>query len=411
MDYNEIFKQVEEVIRYSQDFPDDMPCNLSNLRNYWGTGKAPWIELFDKHLIYEYPEPVSFSVSNEAKLQMFNGFINMPIFDDYPDLQNFIEDIRSTEFFNNHLEANYEFYDADECEYIIIPKGMKITKAFKYFHLTPDDLKDLQSVASRLIQQDCIKGTLCLSVHPLDYLSMSENVSNWRSCHSLDGVYRNGCLSYMADCNTILCYLRSDDLVKLPNFPPDILWNNKKWRMVLHFDGYQDICFTGRQYPFESDCALDYIQKMLNELFFYKKNRYWGPFSDDAITKTKSGKNTLNNLIFLGSSAKSLRNIISQDMWSYAYPDVLFSDKYTPKWSYKLPVPYSRTNFEEVKDYYDSDSYIIGTFHDDISIIIGYEVKCPCCNINRVMDSDIMLCHDCYQKYQPREYKKHTKWE
>ena len=113
MDYNEIFKQVEEVIRYSQDFPDDMPCNLSNLKNYWGTGKAPWIELFDKHLIYEYPEPVSFSVSNEAKLQMFNGFINMPIFDDYPDLQNFIEDIQSTEFFNNHLEANYEFYDAD----------------------------------------------------------------------------------------------------------------------------------------------------------------------------------------------------------------------------------------------------------------------------------------------------------
>ena len=44
-------------------------------------------------------------------------------------------------------------------------------------------------------------------------------------------------------------------------------------------------------------------------------------------------------------------------------------------------------------------------------MIIGNEVKCPCCNINRVMDSDIMLCHDCYQKYQPREYKKHTKWE
>ena len=411
MNYNDIFEQVEEVLRYSQEFPDDMPCNLSNLRNYWGVSKAEWIKLFDNQLIYEYPEPISFSVSEKAKLQLFNSFINMSIFDDYLDLQNFIEDISSKEFFNNHMESSYEFYDSKKDEFIIIPKGMKITKAFKYFHLTPDDLKELQSVASRLIQQDSVKGTLCLSVHPLDYLSMSENISNWRSCHSLDGVYRNGCLSYMTDCSTIICYLRSDEFVKLPNFPENIPWNNKKWRMVLHFDGYNDICFTSRQYPFESDCALEYIQKALNEIFFFKKERYWGKFDNDTIKFTSSKKRLFEDLIPLRTSARALKDIITQDLWSYAYPDILYSDKYTLKWSYKHIVPFGIKTVKEADEYYNNTSDVFGTLHNDISIILGSEVKCPCCNTNRVMDSDIMLCYNCYQKYNTTDYKKRTKWE
>lgn len=387
-----------------------MPCNLTNLRNYWMTGKCEWIDLFEKQLIYEYKKPVTFQISKEAKLQLFEGFINMSIFDEYPDLQEFVDNLESEEFFSNHLISDFKYFDSEDEEFKTIPKGTKVIKAFKYFHLTPEDLKELQSIASRIIQQNSVKGTLCLSVHPLDYLSMSENISNWRSCHSLDGVYRNGCLSYMTDFATIICYLRSDELVNLPNFPKHIVWNNKKWRMTLHFDAYNRICFTGRQYPFESNSVFIYIQEMLNELFFYKKEMYWSSFSHDTIQTTNSGKTLWMELIPLHTTAKPLSEIVSQDKWSYAYPDLLYSSKYQYKWSTKHPAVVFE-GLETVKDYYENGEYAIGTIKDDIQVILGYEVRCACCGTNRVMDSDVMLCEDCYQRYKPIEYKKHKKLE
>ena len=84
-----------------------------------------------------------------------------------------------------------------------------------------------------ILQEDKIEGTLCFSVHPLDFLSSSENTYNWRSCHSLDGEFCAGNLSYMADSATMICYLKSDKEEILPRFPEDIPWNNKKWRVFL----------------------------------------------------------------------------------------------------------------------------------------------------------------------------------
>lgn len=84
-----------------------------------------------------------------------------------------------------------------------------------------------------LIQEDKVTGILCLSIHPLDYLSLSENTYNWRSCHALDGEYRAGNLSYMMDNTTVVCYLKGEDEAELPHFPAEVKWNSKKWRMLL----------------------------------------------------------------------------------------------------------------------------------------------------------------------------------
>ena len=40
-------------------------------------------------------------------------------------------------------------------------------------------LYTLQNKASQIIQEDCVEGTVCFSVHPLDYLSISENIYNF----------------------------------------------------------------------------------------------------------------------------------------------------------------------------------------------------------------------------------------
>jgi hypothetical protein len=56
---------------------------------------------------------------------------------------------------------------------------MKLAKAFKFFTDSKTVLYDLQNRASQIIQEDKVEGTLCLSVHPLDFLSSSMNTYNW----------------------------------------------------------------------------------------------------------------------------------------------------------------------------------------------------------------------------------------
>ena len=67
---------------------------------------------------------------------------------------------------------------------------MKITRALKFPFLKeiPQKLLDtFQTKMSMILQENCVSGRLCISVHPLDFISSSENTYNWRSCHALDG--------------------------------------------------------------------------------------------------------------------------------------------------------------------------------------------------------------------------------
>ena len=134
----------------------------------------------------------------------------------------------------------------EENPYKDVKLGMKLVKAFKFFEQDKVTLETIQNEASRLIQEDKIEGKLRVSVHPLDFLSASENTYNWRSCHALDGEYRAGNLSYMCDRSTVMVYLCTEDKKKLPRFPASVPWYSKKWRMLLHFSDNWDMIFAGR---------------------------------------------------------------------------------------------------------------------------------------------------------------------
>lgn len=57
-----------------------------------------------------------------------------------------------------------------------------------------------------------IKRTALLSVHPCDFLEMSNRYNSWHSCHCLeDGEYHGGTLSYMNDASSMVFYTLDDD--------------------------------------------------------------------------------------------------------------------------------------------------------------------------------------------------------
>lgn len=371
-----IKQQVAEVIAHSQNIGKEM--NAEALIQKWYEAKRQFFEAWGDY-IYEVEEPVTFYLSKEEKQHRFNEYIDV-VDNTYGncDLTEFLDWLTIDEVFDNHISRDYWISGEDK-----IAKGTKVSKAFKYFESNETVLRKIQDQLSMILQEDKITGTLCLSVHPLDYLSVSENTYHWRSCHALDGDYRAGNLQYMVDKCTIVCYLRGIKNAELPNFPKNVLWNSKKWRMLLFVSDNQNALFAGRQYPFFSPSALDRVQ----EAFLSSTNkriRAWTPWYNDYIQKfpRKDGDidiagadndSWLNQrYIALGGMIFGTRQLIKECKKPLFFNDLTESSFYIPYYSWNR---------------YANREYI---FH------IGDSVPCPCCNGEHdVRNSEFLICEEC----------------
>ena len=87
-------------------------------------------------------------------------------------------------------------YPSDKEKSFTISYGMKLMKVYNKF-ATAFGIAGFDEYAvahSQILNTTNLKGTLCLSIHPLDYMTMSDNDSNWTSCMSWKngGEYRQG---------------------------------------------------------------------------------------------------------------------------------------------------------------------------------------------------------------------------
>jgi len=361
-----------KVLQHSQNIKNPQ---VDVLFDKWLEAKRDIIEAWGGKYIIEVPNTITFELSTKEKQNRINEFINA-VDDMYHnnDLVAFLDWLTYEEVFSNHLTRDYQLRFGGK-----ITKGTKVVRAFKYFEDNERALRNIQDQLSMIIQEDKIKGTLCFSVHPLDFLSSSENTYHWRSCHALDGDYRSGNLSYMMDKSTIMCYLRKPgELGKLPNFPEDVLWNSKKWRMLVYLSDNWDAMFAGRQYPFFSPNALDLVQMYLLRSLG-KNSTFWSPWYDDFINTFPRKKNILSQdtdlhdtVISMNGELYAMKDIVKDCDNPLHFNDILKSSCYTPYYCWNR----HRTN--NVK------------FH------IGGEVPCPCCNgRNKLIFTSSMMCDDC----------------
>lgn len=380
INYNDVInsfkKDFDRVISYSQNI--DSPKTTLLLKE-WFFAKKDFIKAFGDKLIYEFPEPISFKLNDEIKTKIVDDFISQICYDKFHnhELADFVHKNTKGFFKNQVIYSNN-----------IIPKGMKLLKAFKFFEKDKEKLSELQSIASMYIQKDKIEGTFCLSVHPLDFLSASENTHNWRSCHSLDGDFRVGNLSYMIDSSTIICYLKSKDNIKLPNFPEDVLWNNKKWRMWLFFSDNKDMLFAGRQYPFFTKIALDLItKKILKDKHLFLSHK-WSEWSNHTINKWENNIELNDKYLPVGSKLIEMDELIKDAPGALHYNDLLYSNYYEPYYCY-----------EEL----DSDLWYMPK-HTIVTKMtsrfkLGGRIKCLWCGNEKITDSNSMMCWDCQLKH------------
>lgn len=310
--YSEIKEAVRHAIAYSQNetYPE-----IDELIDTWAGRKKKFIDRFGGP-IYEFPQTVTFTLDPEvrqSRIDDLTDYISCNCLN--PDLGIFIEKNKDT-FFDNRVS---DTMDTDG-----VVEGMKLVRSFKFFEKNKDLLTEFQNRASQIIQEDKVSGKLCFSVHPMDFLTSSENTYHWRSCHSLDGEYRAGNLSYMVDECTFMVYLKTDEDVYIPAIDQE--WNSKKWRVLMYASPNDGIMFAGRQYPFSAAGGLDTALNIYND-FMVKESRFkYSKWSQDYAKV--DGRELVYRYFMRNGGLERLESVIYNGMDNLAYNDVLCSSLY-----------------------------------------------------------------------------------
>ena len=133
----------------------------------------------------------------------------------------------------------------------------KIANAFNipYF-------EDFRICHSLVHNQKKIKGDLTLSIHPLDYWTMSDNDCGWDSCMNWRdcGGYRQGTVEMMNSPAVVVAYLKASEPMEIS----DMEWTNKKWRQLFIVD--KDVILGIKDYPYRNPNLSCAVAKWIKEL-------------------------------------------------------------------------------------------------------------------------------------------------
>lgn len=297
-------------------------CTAKTLLREWNEQKAHIFKLFGEQLILK--TDVEFTQSKEAvALDIDNAWHNMPeearrFTDNYLDFLtnqkgNIWEEYRKIQRDNPEMVYNFEenkirvWYHLEdilssttlannsiEKEYIVpLPKPdgsvreYKVQKGTKPMRVLRQLIKsygeeEVGSMAdfnafcvwhSQFLNTSSLKGKLCFSIHPLDFLTMSDNANDWISCMSWqdNGCYRSGTVEMMNSPYAVVVYLEASD--RKFYMTKDFVWNSKKWRSLCLIA--EPGVISVKSYPYFHKEITEFSVKYLADLD--AKNDYFAP--------------------------------------------------------------------------------------------------------------------------------------
>ena len=234
--------------------------------------------------IYEEMEELIFYPYENAKIEKFFSQFRLFLHRLDVDISSNAAKLISAETLANNKYQGPDF--SIPAEYTTNNKPIKIHQGCKPFKalskivqncgLNKDDLEEVRLEHSRILNQKTVAGTLCLSIHPLDYMTMSDNDEGWDSCMSWkkNGDFRAGTVEMMNSPYVIVAYIESDNKkLKMAN---DFVWNSKKWRQLIMVT--PELILGNKQYPYTNHFIEEEVLKWVKELF-EKFPEYQG-FSD-----------------------------------------------------------------------------------------------------------------------------------
>lgn len=275
--YNEGTKWLKDIHLNTISNPSRLPYQM------WEENKKQFLfSLLRQQLIHSVPAEVSMT-EEELRYKVQESGVKSIISQRYKPEFNRIFTTRSSELDENekaierclfdllntrilakqHIEDDYAFdWNGKRVKF---NKGTKITKLFRFF-VDESELDTLIKKYATIFNQKTIKGDLCLSVHPLDYFSVSDNQCGWNSCFSVhDGSYRISTTGLLTSPNTMVAYLSSGD-VEYKAYDKSMTWNNKKWRTYVTMSHDQKTFHIGREYPYSNPTLRQKVVEMIANL-------------------------------------------------------------------------------------------------------------------------------------------------
>lgn len=255
-------------------------CGNEEYLRYWAECKPKLFHLLGGQLIYKIPYKYEFS-EDEINIQL-RRLSEEPFFDNlYWKLDKVIEDSDDlhtiTGFYsytalkNDAVSGSLKIKLPTQKRTLQIQVGMKPMKALQKIiaYFLPDDEQTKEAYEkirikhSMIFNEKCLIGNLCLSIHPLDFMTMSDNASSWQSCMSWvhKGCYRIGTVEMMNSNNVICAYLESKVPFEFGTEGHEDSWNSKKWRQLFYCT--KEIMVGGKAYPFQN---YDITKRVLAEL-------------------------------------------------------------------------------------------------------------------------------------------------
>lgn len=354
---------------------------------YWSVTKIKMYKMLGNQLIYRVPFEYNKS-SDELNSQIarlvdrsnfpsiLKNWVNINIGSVFPlEVYNYIYHCCSRyTLIDDEVLDSLKFKLEGTKKTLQLQKGAKPLRALNRFLTYCKDIEGAKEVIesfeefriahSMILNDKVVKGNMVISIHPLDFMTMSDNNSHWQSCMSWkdNGCYHVGTIEMMNSNNVLCCYIENSDPYY---FDPNELgneeyrWANKKWRQLVYFT--KDIIVSGKAYPYANDNISKALIETIRDLA--RKNLHWtysfGPelYQDMKYIYTSYSMNRARNYIQWGDMKK--HNILFDTRGMY---NDMLNDHDTKYWCVRNKVKHNK--------------------------IISYSGKAPClCCGNSIIDN------------------------
>lgn len=246
--------------------------SLEYLMRFWNGNKEKLYHLLDDHIILE--KEIEYDRSQDELVEEmsracrgdgnsfrreYKNWVNKwfyDMLDTYPEEDFYYKrcslyEMVSFESLVSNVYYGESFKININDNIISIQNGAKITKILgkiaKAANL--EGYENFRLAHSRGLNLKKLKGTLCFSIHPLDFFTMSDNEYDWDSCMNWrnQGCYRMGTVEMCNSPYVVVCYLKGDKEMRFFNN----VWNSKKWRNL--FIVSPNIITGIKGYPYQSE--------------------------------------------------------------------------------------------------------------------------------------------------------------
>lgn len=255
-----------------------------------------------------------------------------------------------------------------------------------------DKFEDFRIKHSLILNDRVVKGNMVISIHPLDFMTMSDNAFNWQSCMSWQerGCYHVGTIEMMNSNNVVCCYLEGKEPFHFNSRDrsEEYTWTNKRWRQLLYIT--KDIIVSGKPYPYVNDALSQSLITAARNLA--KKNLGWEYsfgielYQDMKHINGTYSMNRVREFIRTGDTRK--HNILFDTKGMY---NDMLNDSHTKYWCVRNKVKHNKIiSYSGKANCLCCGGSIINAVYDEY----GYEDY-----NDRYENTGSAICDDCLKTY------------